>query len=237
MPERPLLARLLTTLVLTLPMLAVAQSSDASLSAAEQRAQREAERVFSVIKFHTIRSKPAVEPASKPARAPAPAPTAARVAQQPRPAAGPASAVAAVAEPAEPNAGAAAASTDAPKPAAAAVTSPAPALTAPVEPAVVATPAPETEPEADDPEEVPLRLQSFVPPVVTPALQATLGAGERNVRVKLTVETDGRVSQAEAAAGVPRRLARPAVDAILQWRFAPLPQARTAEVEIAFRRD
>ncbi len=237
MPERFRLPRLLTALVLALPLLATAQSNDASLSAAEQRAQREAERVFSVIKFHTIRSKPATETTNKPARAPAPAPTAPRVAQQPRPAPVPASAVAAVAEPAGPNAGAAATAADAPKPAVAAATSPAPPISTPMEQPAVAAPAPEAEPEAEDPDEVPLRLQSFVPPVVTPALQATLGAGERNVRVKLTVEVDGKVSHAEAAAGVPRRLARPAVDAILQWQFAPLPQARTAEVEIAFRRD
>ena len=46
-----------------------------------------------------------------------------------------------------------------------------------------------------------------------------------------------RVSHAQAASGVPRRLAKPATEAILQWQFAPLAQARTADVEISFRRD
>jgi len=55
--------------------------------------------------------------------------------------------------------------------------------------------------------------------------------------VRFTVEASGRVSHAEADASVPKRLARPAVDAILQWQFAPLPQPRTVDVEIAFRRD
>jgi len=55
--------------------------------------------------------------------------------------------------------------------------------------------------------------------------------------VRFTVETDGTVSKAAAAADVPLRLARPATDAILQWQFAPLPQPRTVDVEIAFRRE
>ena len=74
-------------------------------------------------------------------------------------------------------------------------------------------------------------MQSFVAPVLTPAVQATLGAGTRNVKVRFTVEASGQVSKAEAAPDVPRRLARPATDAILQWRFAPLPQARAMREE------
>lgn len=236
MPDRSSLARVLTALTLTLPLLANAQTSPPPLTAVE-RAQREADRVFSVIKFHTIRSKPPVEAASKPARPPSP----------------PVQRAAQAARPATDTAHAAEATMPAPEPApaiSAVANEMAGVATAPVSPAVVALPAAasldepvsaslagEAAPEADEPEETPLRLQSFVAPALSPALQATLGAGERHVRVKLTVEADGRVSQAEAAAGVPRRLARPAVDALLQWQFAPLPQARTAEVEIAFRRD
>lgn len=230
MPERSNLSSLLTALALALPLLAAAQTSPPPLTAAE-RAQREADRVFSVIKFHTIRSKPAAETTSKPARAPAPAAH--------RPAPSPVNATAPAAEPTETNpvvsTGAAQASP------LTAATSPTPAAAPSVpdqadEPAGAA-PTMEPAPEADEPEEVPLRMQNFVAPVLTPAVQATLGAGTRHIRVRLTVEADGTVRQAEAAANVPRRLAKPATDAILQWRFAPLPQARTADVEIAFLRD
>lgn len=242
MSDRFIPSILLTALALTLPWPAAAQEGDASMSAAEQRAQREAERVFSVIKFHTSRSKPAVEAASKPPRPPAPpvhrpAPVAARA--EPSPAPAPAAVAAVAAEPTV------AATVELTPPAAPPVAMPVPAPTpvaaAPVlEEASAAAPTqqePEPDAEADDADDEPLRMQSFVAPVLTPAVQATLGAGERHVRVRLTVEADGHVSQAEAVAGVPRRLARPAVDAILQWQFAPLAQPRTAEVEIAFRRD
>lgn len=215
--------RLLTALLLALPLLAAAQISPSDLSAAEERAQREAERVFSVIKFHTIRSKPAAEagkprpPAARTERpaAAAPAPVAV-VAQAPAPAAS--APTAAELEPAP-------GTWQEPEPAAAPITT-------------ASSPAPtERDAEADEPDEAPLRLQNFVAPVVPPSLQATLGAGTRNVRVQFTVQPDGSVSQAEADAGVPRRLAVRATEAIRQWQFAPLPRARTAEVDIAFRRD
>ncbi|MDR7333732.1 energy transducer TonB [Roseateles asaccharophilus] len=234
MPSR---SRLLTTLSLALPLLATAQISPAALTAAEERAQREAERVFSVIKFHTIRSKPAADAGASKPRAPAkPAARTDRPAQ-----ATPAPAIAAT-QPTEPvTPSPALAETVAPKQEA---TEPAPgtwqappAATLPREEPVSTPPAVPAEPDDDDPDEAPLRMQHFVAPVLTPDVQATLGAGSRNVRVRLTVQPDGRVSQAEAAPGVPRRLARPATEAILQWQFAPLPQARTADVDIAFRRD
>ena len=95
----------------------------------------------------------------------------------------------------------------------------------------------DTAAEADDPEETALQLQNFVAPVLPPSLQATLGSGSRKVMVRFTVEANGTVSQAEAAPGVPRRFVRPATEAVLQWRFAPLAQARTVDVEIDFRRE
>lgn len=234
MPARPTpVKRLLTTLSLALPLLAVAQISPAALTSAEERAQREAERVFSVIKFHTIRSKPADAGASKPR------PPAKPVARTDRPA--PAAAATPAAEPVTPSP--ALAETVAPKPQAA---EPAPgtwqappAVAATREEPVSAVPSTPAEQDSgdDDPDEAPLRMQHFVAPVFPPAVQATLGAGSRNVRVRFTVRPDGTVVEAEAAAGVPRRLARPATEAILQWQFAPLPQARTADVDIEFRRD
>jgi hypothetical protein len=227
MPERATPARLLTALALSLPLPAPAQTSPPALTAAE-RAQREADRVFDVIKFHTIRSKPAAEAGAKPNRPPSP-----RAHPLERPSA-PTTAAAAPAEAA--NAGTVNVT---PTPVVAAPSLPPPAAAPAATEAALAATTPEAEAEAerDEQEEVPLRLQNFVAPVLTPALQATLGAGSRLVRVRLTVEVDGRVSHAEAAAGVPRRLAKPATDAILQWQFAPLPQARTADVDISFRRD
>jgi TonB family protein len=240
MPARStLVPRLLTVLSLALPLLAMAQISPSALTAAEERAQREAERVFSVIKFHTIRSKPATDAGAGKSRPPAP--PAAR-ADPPAPAA-PATATVATQ----------AAASVTPSPAITEAGTLTPQATEPASstwqaPPVVAAQAEEptsTVPSAaaeqdagdDEPDEAPLRMQHFVAPVLTAAVEATLGAGSRNVRVRFTVQPDGRVSQAEAAAGVPRRLARPATEAILQWKFAPLPQARTADVDIAFRRD
>ncbi|MFG6413162.1 energy transducer TonB [Roseateles sp. DC23W] len=247
MPRRPTLAsHLLAALCLTLPLTALAQISPADLAAAQERAQREAERVFSVIRFHTIRSKPAAEAGtSKPRRltpVTAPATPAAR-ANRPAAAAPVEPAVATQgAEPAAPRPTLADASTPTPlAPQTAPSAWQAPPTAAPSEgPATMPAAPVETDAggeEPDEPEEAPLTLQHFVPPVLPPAVQATLGAGSRHVRVRLTVRPDGSVSGAEAAAGVPRRLARPATEAILQWQFAPLPQARTADVDIAFRSD
>jgi protein TonB len=225
--------RSLALFALTLP-LCVAAQTPAPLSDAE-RARRDAEKVFSFIKFQTVRNRPVGEAGEKPAR-----PRAANAA--PRAPVAPAPSPAPAAAPATPATATAAANTPTPvslpaeKPL---ETTPAPQPTptaaASVSPA--APPAPATEEDADDEDDAALQLQSFVPPSLTPEVNATLGAGSRNVKVRFTVEADGRVSKAEAAAGVPRRLAKPATDAILQWRFAPLPQARNVDVEIAFRRD
>ncbi len=220
---------------LALSGLAAAQTTPSALAAAEERAQREAERVFSVIKFHSIRSKPAAEAASR-SRAAAP-----RTERPARTVPAAAAAPVPAAEPSLPavEAGTTAPATPEPVPSAWQATPAAPPVVAPHDEPVPTAPALPAEPESEpeEPDEVPLRLQHFVAPVLSPSLQATLGAGARNVRVRLTVQADGTVSQADAAAGVPRRLAKPATDAILQWQFAPLPQARTADVDIAFRRD
>lgn len=240
--------RSLALFALTLP-LCVAAQTPAPLSDAE-RARRDAEKVFSFIKFQTVRNRPVGEAGEKPAR-----PRAANAA--PRAPVAPAPSPAPAAAPATPATATAAANTPTPvslpaekpletTPTAAATSpplgalppsapQPTPTAAASVSPA--ALPAPATEEDADDEDDAALQLQSFVPPSLTPEVNATLGAGSRNVKVRFTVEADGRVSKAEAAAGVPRRLAKPATDAILQWRFAPLPQARNVDVEIAFRRD
>ncbi len=94
------------------------------------------------------------------------------------------------------------------------------------------------EPEEDeDDDDAALRLVSFTAPELSVELQRTLGPSPRNIKVRFTVEADGRVSQAQAQEGTPRRLANVATLAIRQWRFDPLPRAREVDVEIAFKRD
>jgi len=236
MSEPARLPRLLAALSLMIPLLGAAQTP--AMTDLE-RAQRDAEKVLSFIKFQTVKTRPAAEPAEKPRKPPVPIPQ--RPANTARPAE--AASVAPAAEPAPPEP-ARTAQVASPQPAmdptpAPVAEQPAATFGAPAAtPApAVATPAPEAEPEADDRDEVALQLRNFVAPVLPRSAQATLVGGSRKVTVRFTVETDGTVSKAAAAADVPLRLARPATDAILQWQFAPLPQPRTVDVEIAFRRE
>lgn len=224
MPLSARLPRLLAALSLTLPLLSAAQTP--ALTDAE-RARRDAEKVLSFIKFQTVRTKPA-DAADKP-RKPAPS----------RPAATAHAAHAADSGAAPAAAAAAQALTPATEPLATPVPEPAAApFAAPVSQPAATPPQPaEPEPDADDADEVPLQLQRYVAPVLPPSVQATLVGGSRKVTVRFTVEANGSVSRAEAAADTPRRLARPATDAVLQWQFAPLAQPRTVDVDIAFRRE
>jgi len=224
MPEPVRLARLLAALSLTMCLLSAAQAQTPALTDLE-RAQRDADKVLNFIKFQTVKTKPAAEPNDRPRKPAAPKPTA----------------------PARPAEVAAAATPPVAEPAAArnvgfTTTDPPPAMPTPTPATSFAAPAAapavaDTAAEADDPDETALQLQNFVAPVLSPSLQATLGSGSRKVMVRFTVEANGTVSQAEAAPGVPRRFVRPATEAVLQWRFAPLGQARTVDVEIDFRRE
>jgi hypothetical protein len=204
-----------------------------------ERAQRDADKVLSFIKFQTVRTKPAEVPDKprKPAAPPSPPPRPAALVRHADTATG---VVPAAAEPAVAPAAQVGASTlpvvDPATPPLAeppASFGPPAATPAPTMPAAE----PQAEPDAAEPDEVPLQLQRFVAPVLPPSVQATLVGGSRKVTVRFTVEPNGTVSKAEAAADVPRRLVRPATEAILQWQFAPLPQARTVDVEIAFKRE
>jgi len=228
------LPRLLAALSLTIPLLSAAQAP--AMTDAE-RARRDAEKVLSFIKFQTVRVKPAAEPGDKPRKPAAPTP--------PRPVSAARQVEAAPAEPAaaEParalagaNALPTADATTLPMPAQPATNFNAPAGSAPaVAPPAAASPEAMVEPDSDDHEEVALQLQRFVEPVLSSTAQASMVGRSRKVTVRFTVEANGTVSKAEAAADSPRRLARPATDAILQWQFAPLPHARTVDVEIAFK--
>lgn len=231
MPEPVRLARLLAALSLTMCLLSAAQAQTPALTDLE-RAQRDADKVLNFIKFQTVKTKPAAEPNDKPRKPAAPKPTASA-----RPAEVAAAATPPVVEPAAAPAAQAAARTGG-----FTTTDPTPAMPTPTPATSFAAPAAapavaDTAAEADDPDETALQLQNFVAPVLSPSLQATLGSGSRKVMVRFTVEANGTVSQAEAAPGVPRRFVRPATEAVLQWRFAPLAQARTVDVEIDFRRE
>jgi outer membrane biosynthesis protein TonB len=237
MHESARLPRLLAALSLTLPLLSAAQAP--AMTDAE-RARRDAEKVLSFIKFQTVKSKPAAEPGDKPRKPATPSPQ--RSAATTRPPDTAAMAEATVAAPAQALAGAKALPTAAvatapvSEQAAASFGTPA-TLAPPAAPTAVATAEVEAEPDTDDRDEVALQIQRFVEPVLARSAQATLAGGSRKVTVRFTVEPDGTVSKAEAAADAPRRLAKPATDAILQWQFAPLAHARTVDVEIAFRRE
>lgn len=82
--------------------------------------------------------------------------------------------------------------------------------------------------------EPPLKLLVKVDPIMPRQMQ------QQNFRngfaqVQFTVAPDGRVSQAEAVKVSHVRLGNAAVEAVKQWRFAPIAKAREAAVEVAFR--
>jgi TonB family protein len=115
---------------------------------------------------------------------------------------------------------------------------PAPAELPPrLEPAVEPVIEPVAAPAEDEEQAVEIKLREFVAPELNPSLLATLGASNPRVLMRFTVEPDGRVSEAKAREGTPRRLAQVASRAILQWRFEPIAAAQEVEVELAFKRE
>lgn len=255
MPYRPI--HLLLSSLLALAAAGVlAQTPPASdrdkLSDAE-RARRDAEKVFSFIKFHTVRpAAPAAAARPAPPARPAAAPQAAAAAA----AAGTAAAAPLAAAPAPSPAPAALASVPAPAAAPAALApstptaaqglgTPQPGISQPpqAEPApslpntsaAAALPEPVPAPEPDD--EVPLKLLAYTPPEMNAQVMDALGSRPVVVPVRFTVQPNGRVSEARSLAtgGVPRRVAQAAVRAVQQWRFEPIPAVREVDVEIAFK--
>jgi TonB family protein len=199
-----------------------------------ERAQKQADAVFKWIKVHN--DKPAAAPAPAPAAKPAPAPAPVAVAKKPTPAPAPVTARAPAEAPAasEPQAPVVAEAPPAsgPEIGAPVVVAAAPPSVAPspaVQAAVQATAAPAApEPEVD----MPLHLVSKVEPAIPRPLLKTLTTG--SAQVKFTVEPDGRVSQAVATSASHVRLGAAAVEAIKQWRFAPIKHAQEAAVEVSF---
>jgi len=211
----------------------------AKLSDAE-RAKRDADKVYQWIRFNADAvAKPRPVPArpAAPATATATAATPAVPAVRPRPVA----AAAAVAAPVEliaapvaaasPASASAAAAAIAPALAAAAsAAAPAPELLASLAASSPAAPARAPEPAATG-----LLLLERVEPEFPRSLLAEGRGG--SVLLRLDVRPDGSVGGTEVLKASNRRLVNPVLQAVARWRFAPLAQAQSAEVEIGFRAD
>ncbi|MDI4634998.1 TonB family protein [Pelomonas sp. V22] len=96
----------------------------------------------------------------------------------------------------------------------------------PVPAPAVAAPAQQAEPE--------LQLLNRVAPEFPRQLANTITSG--SVMVRFMVQPDGSVRNAEALKSSHRKLTVAALDAVNQWRFAPVSSPREATVEIGFSR-
>jgi TonB family protein len=194
-----------------------------------ERAQKQADAVFHWIKLNGEKGANRQQPAPAPPAPPAPAPRkATAVAAAPKPAAAPASAPVQAAAP-QP---AAVAPEPAPAPmqTAAAAPAPEPAAAPPTSVALAAVPAPP--PPAPEPEVQLTPLSRVTPAIPRQLLQQSFRTGF--ARVRFTVTPAGVVSKAEVLEASHSRLGPAAVEAIKQWRFAPIPAAREAAIEFAF---
>lgn len=252
---RPALALALPAIAGTLMALAAPAGAqqDAPKGDGLERAQKAADAVFHWIKLNADKGANRQAPAPAPAPAPRkPAP----VVAAPRPA--PAAAVAA-ASPATPTAASTISSTASPAPAPAtapapvaataaaaaepesertpvvlAAAAPTPSPAAPLAAAAMAAQAPAA--SAPEPQE-PLRLLSKVEPVLPRQLQQPGSFRSGVVQVQFTVAQDGSVQQASIIKASHSRLGTAALEAVRQWRFAPVRQPREAAVEVAFKSD
>lgn len=249
------------TLLITLATLASAQSESPPADAGLARAQKQADAVFQWIKLNADKgavrpsaaapAPPAPAAAKRPTAAPAPAvATAAKPAPASAAAAAP-STVAAAAPPVSvpaadstPVTAASAASTAATTPAASAAIpkavavaerapAPAPVLLASVIPSPTPAETPAPAAPAADAAEPPLNLLFKVSPNIPRQLIQNFSTGF--AQVQFTVQPDGTVSQAQAIKASHMRLGLAAVDAVKQWRFAPISAPRDAAVEVSFK--
>lgn len=233
----------IATALLLLGQPAAAQTEPAVADKSMERAQKAADAVFHWIKLNGDKGGTRQAPAPAPA-APAPAP----VARKPAPAPAP---VAAAPKPAPttaptPNTAPAVAAAPAPvaappvvaaapepeRPVLLASAAPTPAPTAPMTTAARAV-EPPPPPPAEEEAEVPLKLLSRVNPGIPRQLQQT-PFRDGYARVRFTVAPNGTVSKAEAIGASHARLGTSAVDAVKQWKFAPIPAPRDVAIEFAF---
>ncbi|KQV60787.1 hypothetical protein ASC95_04985 [Pelomonas sp. Root1217] len=254
---RPALALALPAIAGALLMLAQAASAQQEAPKAEslERAQKAADAVFHWIKLNADkganRQAPAPAPSPAPAaapRKPAPSPVAAapRPAPAPTPSAAPSTASSTApalnAATAVAPSTVAIASQAAPEPEpelertpvllASAAPTPAPAA-----PLAAAARAAEPPPKpAEEEAEEPLKLLAKVEPAIPRQLQqGNFRSGF--AQVQFTVGPDGAVQQASVIKASHSRLGTAAVEAVKQWRFAPVRKAREAAVEVAFKSD
>lgn len=227
------------------PGLLLAQANsgkDAKSLSDSDRAKRDADKVFSFIKFHTVRSAPAPAPAKPAAQAAQAAPPTRSLVVATAPASQPAAATSASVGTAATSSAAAPAATVPSTLAAEAASAAEPTVTTAGLPADAASAAAtlsqtplQAAPQVEE-EEVPLRLVDYVAPDMSAQVLAAMPSNEVTVPVRFTVQPDGRVSSAQAMGGTaPRRVAQAAVRAVQQWRFDRLPAERTVDVEINFK--
>jgi TonB family protein len=231
---RPALA--LTLFAVTGALLTLAQPARAQPDAAKpgtglERAQKAADAVFHWIKLNADKGASRQAPAPAPAvRKPAPAPVPA--APRPAPAQNTAQSSPQAQAPAPSLPAVANAPAPEPQPDAVLLASAAP-MPAPDAPLSVATQA--AEPPASPPEaaEEPLQLLHKVAPTFPRQL---LQQNVRNgfAQIQFTVAADGTVSQAQSVKSSHSRLGSAAVEAVRQWRFAPIGRPREVAVEVAF---
>jgi protein TonB len=68
------------------------------------------------------------------------------------------------------------------------------------------------------------------------AVRKNISTGE--VKAKLTIEPDGKVSNVEILDANPKRIFdRATIDALSQWRFEPGGSQQTVEIKLVFRND
>jgi len=196
----------------------------ASDTAAIERSQRQSDNVYRWIKYFA--DQPKKPDANKPRAktdSPAPAPASARKPELKGPAA-------------ETEAASAAAT---PTQAAPAASAPGDAQQAP---SVAALPmvASAAVPAAAEPEATVETAQPLVPvAVVEPTIPRELRNESINTKVRLsfTVQTDGTVATPSVISGNNRRLNKSAVDALAQWRFEPIRNERTTQIEFQFTQE
>ncbi|MDG0835913.1 TonB family protein, partial [Pelomonas saccharophila] len=111
----------------------------------------------------------------------------------------------------------------------------APPTPAPAAPLAAAAKAVEP-PPAPVEEEVPLQLLSKVAPII-PRQLLTQSFRTGFAQVQFTVQPDGKVGEVHVLKASHARLGSAAIDAVRQWRFAPIPKPRDAAVEISFNSD
>ncbi|MFH7040990.1 energy transducer TonB [Paucibacter sp. JuS9] len=200
----------------------------------EERAKRDADKVF-----HWIRMSADKAPA-KPVAAAAPKPAAKVVAAAaPKPAGKPVAAAEAAAEPAPQGFSLVAASDNSTvtsreiePPAQVALAAPRSEPAPAPAPAAATATATATATEAAAPVEPELRLLHRVAPEFPRQLVNMVSSG--TVLVRFTVQPDGSVRNAEALKTSHRKMSVAALEAVNQWRFAPVAHAREATVEIGF---